>query len=53
MWRRRGGDEYRRDMGAAFTALGGPRLVRYPGLNLMNSLLGEGVVAVNLLSHYW
>jgi hypothetical protein len=52
MWRRRGGDEYRRDIGAAFTALGGPRLIRYLGLNLMNSLLGEGVVTVNLLSHY-
>jgi hypothetical protein len=45
--------QYRRDMGVAFTALGGPRLVRYLGLNLMNSLLGEGVVAVNLLSHHW
>jgi hypothetical protein len=53
MWRRRGGEEYRRDMGVAFTALGGPRLVRYLGLNLMNPLLGEGVVAVNLLSHHW
>jgi hypothetical protein len=35
----------------AFTALGGPRLVRYLGLNLMNSLPGVGVVAINLLSH--
>jgi hypothetical protein len=26
---------------------------RVPGSELMNSLLGEGVVAVNLLSHYW
>jgi hypothetical protein len=26
---------------------------RYLGLNLMDSLLGEGVVAVNLLSHHW
>jgi hypothetical protein len=31
----RRGEEYRRDMGVAFTALGGPRLVRYLGLNLM------------------
>jgi hypothetical protein len=38
----RGGEEYRRDMGVAFTALGGLRLVRYLGLNLMNSLLGGG-----------
>jgi hypothetical protein len=53
MWRRRGGEEYRRDMGVAFTALGGPRLVRYLGLNLMNPLLGKGVVAVNLLSYHW
>ena len=37
----------------AFTALGGLRLVRYLGLNLMNLLLGVGVVAVNLLSHRW
>jgi hypothetical protein len=34
----------------AFTALGGPRLVRYLGLNLMDSLLGEGVVASRNLS---
>jgi hypothetical protein len=52
MWRRRGGEEYRRDMGVAFTVLGGPRLVRYLGLNLMNPLLGEAVVAINLLSHH-
>jgi hypothetical protein len=31
----RRGEEYRRDMGVAFIALGGPRLVRYLGLNLM------------------
>jgi hypothetical protein len=28
----------------AFIALGGLRLVRYLGLNLMNSFLGEGVI---------
>jgi hypothetical protein len=41
---RRRGEEYRRDMGVAFIALGGPRLIRYLGLNLMNSFLGEGGV---------
>jgi hypothetical protein len=49
----RGGEEYRRDMGMAFTVLEGPRLVRHLGLNLMNPLLGEGVITVNLLFHYW
>jgi hypothetical protein len=29
------------------------KIVRYLGLNLMNSLLGVAVVAVNLLSHRW
>jgi hypothetical protein len=53
MWRRRGGEEYRRDIGVAFIVLGGLRLIRYLGLNLMNPLLGEGVVTVNLLSYYW
>ena len=52
MWRRRGGDKYQRDIGVAFIVLGGLRLIRYPGLNLMNSLLGEGVVTINLLSYY-
>jgi hypothetical protein len=48
----RGGEECRRDMGVAFTALRGPRLIRYLSLNLMDSLLREGVVTVNLLSHH-
>jgi hypothetical protein len=49
----RRGEECRRDMGVAFTALGGPRPVRYLGLNLMNSFPGVGVVAISLLSHPW
>jgi hypothetical protein len=48
----RRGEEYRRDMSVAFIVLGGPRLVRYLGLNLINPLLGEGVVTINLLSYY-
>jgi hypothetical protein len=41
MWRRRRGEEYRR-MGVAFTALGGPRLVRVPGSEFDEFVTGRG-----------
>jgi hypothetical protein len=50
--KRRGGEEYQKDIGVAFIVLGELRLVRYLGLNLINSLLGEGVVTINLLFYY-
>jgi hypothetical protein len=36
----------------AFIVLGKLRLVKYLGLNLMNLLLGEGIVTINLLAYY-
>jgi hypothetical protein len=47
------GEEYRTDMGVAFTVLGGPRPVRYLGLNLMNSFPGVGIVTISLFSYPW
>lgn len=49
----RRGEGYPRDTGVAFTALGGPILVKCLGLNLITLLVREGMVAVNLLSHHW
>jgi hypothetical protein len=48
-----GGGGILMSMGIAFIVLGELRLVRYLGLNLMDLLLGEGIVAINLLFYYW
>jgi hypothetical protein len=48
----RGGEEYQRNMGVAFIALKGLRLVRYLSSNLIDMLLEKGIIAISFLFYY-